>query len=70
MLNLEEINNTIDQLEEGNTTFDNCIKLSALYIVRDKLQSALQSEIVEEPEVVDAIENELSDILPQYRKYC
>ena len=58
MLNLEEINNTISELEQGETTFDACIKLSALYTVRDKLLTP-QTEV----------ENELDDILPVYRKY-
>lgn len=58
MLDLEEINNTISELENGETTFDTCIKLAALYTVRDK-----QSESVSE------VEKELDDILPAYRKY-
>ena len=59
MLNLEEINNTIVQLENGDTTFDTCIKLSSLYIVRDRLSDRSVDNVVEE----------LSDILPAYTQY-
>ena len=57
MLNITEINNTITELENGDTTFANCQKLASLYIVRDKFP-------------VNAVEHELSDILPQYKNYC
>ena len=58
MLDLEEINNTILELENGDTTFDTCIKLAALYTVRDK-------QLIPKSET----EKELGDILPAYRKY-
>lgn len=58
MLDLEEINNTIMELENGDTTFDTCIKLAALYTVREK-------QIIPKTNT----EKELSDILPAYRKY-
>lgn len=54
-MNLREITDTIEKLENGNTTYDNCIKLSALYTVRDNLKSDT--------------EKELNDILPQFRMY-
>ena len=57
MLDIQQITDTINELEQGDTTFDNCIKLSSLYIVRDNFKS-------------DETTNELDDILPQYRKYC
>lgn len=56
MLNLTEINNTIEELEHGNTTYDSCIKLAALYTVRDKLNT-------------DTVIEEYHDILPQYQHY-
>ena len=37
MLNLDEINGTIEELENGETTFTACSKLASLYIVRDRL---------------------------------
>lgn len=61
MLSIEEINNTIEELENGNTTFDACIKLSALYNVRDRLTNKLPA---------NETEQELSEILPQYKMYC
>ena len=54
-MDLREITDTIEELENGDTTFDSCIKLSALYNVRDKLKSDT--------------EKELNDILPQFRMY-
>ena len=59
MLDLEEINNTIKELENADTTFDTCIKLSALYTVKSNLEQPPRNET----------ENELDDILPAYRKY-
>ena len=58
MLNLTEINNTIAELEKSDTTFTNCQRLAALYIVRDKFSAT------------NTVEIELQDILPQYRRYC
>ena len=57
MLNITEINNTITELENGDTTFANCQRLASLYVVRDKFP-------------VNTVEHELSDILPQYKNYC
>jgi hypothetical protein len=54
-MDMLEIENTIEELENGPTTFDNAIKLSALYSVRDNLNSDT--------------EKELEDILPQFRMY-
>ena len=55
-MNMKEITNTIEELENGNTTYDNCIKLSALYTVRDNLKSDTRKE--------------LDDILPQFKMYA
>jgi len=54
-MNMQEISDTIEELENGPTTFDSCIKLSALYNVRDNLHSDTQKE--------------LEDVLPQFRMY-
>lgn len=59
MLDVTEIQSTIKDLEDGDTTFDTCIKLAALYTVHDRLTQ--QSP--------DTIEKELNDILPQYKLY-
>ncbi len=34
-MNMNEINEAIRELEEGPTTYHNCMKLASLYIVRD-----------------------------------
>ena len=59
MLDIEEINNTISMLENSDTTFDTCLKLSALYNVREHLQ----------PTVKTTVERELDDVLPAYNSY-
>lgn len=56
MLNLEEINNTIEELECGDTTFSACSKLASLYIVRDKLSEKV--DLVPESN----IDEQISDI--------
>ena len=60
MLDLQEINNTIEELEDSNTTFDVCNKLASLYIVREYMQKSVHNNV----------ETELKDILPKYREYC
>ena len=72
MLSLEEINNTIEDLENGSTTFDACAKLASLYIVRDNLlhKQTETGEQKEESQLEDHVESELNDILPQYKTYC
>ena len=57
MLDIQQITDTISELEQGDTTFDNCIKLASLYMVRDNYPT-------------DVIVEELDDILPQYKRYC
>ena len=57
MLDMREIENTIEMLENGETTFANCEKLASLYIVREHLQT-------------DETEKEINDILPSYRVYA
>lgn len=61
MLDLNEVNKTIDELEAGPTTFDSCMKLASLYTVRDHISSFYTMNTVEE---------EYYDILPSYRRYC
>ena len=40
MINIDEINETISELEQGDTTFATCQKLAALYTVRDNFKSS------------------------------
>ena len=70
MLDLEEINNTIEELENAPTTYDTCIKLASLYIVKDNAESRLNSIVERQNVHYNNVESELSDILPQYRMYC
>ena len=60
MLNIDEISNAIQTLENGQTTYDSCMKLASLYIVRKELIGTNSNPVVAE----------LQEILPQYRKYC
>lgn len=55
-MNIKEIEETIKELENGSTTYDSCLKLASLYAVRDKMNSAV-------------VEQELEDILPAYDRY-
>jgi len=38
MLNLHEVEAAIRDLENGSATYNNCMKLASLYIVRDELR--------------------------------
>ena len=40
MIDIHEIEKTITELKQGKTTFDNCDKLAALFIVHDHLAEA------------------------------
>lgn len=71
MLDLDQINNTIEELENGATTFDTCLKLSSLYIVREHLENATQTMVSRTSSIEQTeVERELADILPHYQKYC
>lgn len=63
-MNLELVQNTIEQLESLDTTFENCQNLAALYIVRD-MYKPRKSQLLQYEQVA----KELSDIFPQYSKY-
>lgn len=60
MIDLNEINNTIIDLQNGQTTFDSCQKLASLLIVRNYL---------DKPKISDSVVTEYHDILPSYSKY-
>ena len=70
MLDMEQIEATIKELENGTTTFDNCLKLASLYIVQEHLNDA-NLTAVHHPETGDKDEvlKELNDIFPQYHEY-
>jgi hypothetical protein len=67
MLSLDEINNTIEQLENSSTTFDVCSKLASLIIVKQHLENVGETKVSTSGDVVV---KEYDDILPQYRMYC
>ena len=56
-MNLDEINKSIQELENGPTTYATCEKLASLYTVRYHAESG------------NTVEKEYSDILPEYQKY-
>lgn len=56
-INIAEINNTIVELENGETTFVNCQKLASLYVVKEHLET-------------DDVIEKYNDILPSYKDYC
>lgn len=54
-MDIREINETIKELENSETTFDNCMRLASLYTVAEKFKSDT--------------EYKLNELLPQYRMY-
>lgn len=38
MINFHEIEEAIKELEEGSSTYNNCMKLASLYIIRDEMR--------------------------------
>lgn len=61
-MNIQEINEAIELLEDSDTTVDNVIELSSLYIVRKNLKSG-------DMKVISGAEKELNDLFPYYNKY-
>ena len=61
-MNIEDVDSTIAKLEEDDTTFENCEKLASLYIVKDYYLKSKK-------EHGNEVEDEIKDILPQYKKY-
>lgn len=67
MLDMQEVSNTIQELEQGPTTFENCRKLAVLYIVQQHYKKANSADC---SGLQDEIVTEYKDILPSYTKYC
>ena len=57
MVDLTEIDATIEELENQPLNFDLCQKLSSLYTIRDHYKAG-------------AVIDEYNDILPSYKKFC
>ena len=75
MLDMELVESTIKELEEGETTFANCDKLASLYIIRQYNNKFVESVATdakhdEKPNIEINVRKELSDILPHYNIYC
>jgi len=66
MLDLAEIEDTINELENQPTTLDNCRILADLYICKANNEKAVYEQ---NTTLKDDVENELNDILPTYRNY-
>lgn len=65
-MDLYLIDSTIEELEQGETTFANCEKLASLYIIKEHFK---QYPLVLRG-LYDEVEEELNDIAPQYKNYC
>ena len=62
-MNLQEIEKTIAELENADTTYSNCQKLASLYIVQKHYNS-------QTPKLNNIVVKEFNDILPMYSEYC
>ena len=62
-MNIQEIENTITELENSDTTFSNCQKLASLYIVR-------KYYTIDTSQRSSKVIKEFNDILPMYSEYC
>ena len=62
MIDLNEIEDTIRDLEGKNTTLDNCRILADMITIKQFYTVPTQ--------VANPVEEELRDILPQYKNYC
>lgn len=73
MLDINEVKNTIIELENGKTSFDSCIKLASLYQILDhynkKEKLPPPIEVTQKQSTKD-VQSEYLDILPEYRHYC
>ena len=62
-MNLAEVNEATKELLNGPLTLSNARNLSALITIQSYMKNAIQSK-------PDGLEQELNDILPQYKEYC
>lgn len=65
-MNIQAIEEAIKELEMDDTTVKNVQELATLYIVKEKLQDPATTVVTPCSTIV---EEELKDILPQYRYY-
>jgi predicted transcriptional regulator len=70
MIDIELIEDTIEELENSATSFENCEKLASLYICRMMYQNAnMKLSDVSERVSYNNVDSQLQDILPAYNKY-
>jgi hypothetical protein len=70
MLDYEMIEDTIRELEEQPTSFENCNLLASLYICREQNKNRnMKLSDTSESVSYNNVHSELSDILPAYLKY-
>ena len=71
MLDIQDVDRTIRELENGETTFANCSKLADLYIVRKYFETSKEMQNEYGHKYGDPkVKKELGDILPSYTEYC
>lgn len=70
MLDMQEIENTITELENSSTTFDTCMKLASLYIIKQHHGGGYLPAVTSESAMNNQVEKEIQDILPSYQNYC
>lgn len=69
-MDINLIEDTIAELEQDATSFENCEKLASLYICRDNYLKRFSTvSDVSESVSHDYVATELQDILPAYKKY-
>lgn len=71
MLDIHDVDRTIRELENGETTFANCSKLADLYIVRKYFETSKEMQEEYGHKYGDPkVKKELGDIMPSYTEYC
>ena len=70
MINLQDINETIHDLEQQPTNFTVCEKLAILYTVRNNIIKSESEPKVEHTLEINPVVSEYMDILPSYERYC
>ena len=70
MLDIQLIEDTIEELEQDATSFENCEKLTYLYICRDNYYNRSMKRIDSlKSKSEQSTQSELNDLLPAYQKY-
>lgn len=69
MLDIELIEDTIEELEQDATSFENCERLAYLYICRAEYYNRNMKRVDSPESKSNNTTAELHDILPAYQKY-